>query len=341
MRFDFSVLRDFRSLRRARFDWAPGLNLILGPNGSGNTNLRESLNVLSGWGTFGRTAGAVSWGCGGAALLGARVSGEEEHELQVRISTRMTPRVDEKRVTCTDLRLVAPSITFLPTDINLIDGSPSVRRLFVDRLCALCSPPYARRLSEFHQISRHRVALLKQGRDVLRTNLPFARLGGWIMEARRYFMAQLSTFPGGALPFPFSFSMTPELAPGEDSPGTKYLLRALEETAERERYAQRPLVGPGRDDLEIVSGEHPASESLSRGQKRRLVLSLILRAGRMIERLLRRKPILLFDDLAAELDTGGRQAAGAALLDTGWQVFITGTENPFTELPAAEHFLPV
>ena len=343
MRFEFSVVKDFRSLRGARLEWAPGLNLILGPNGSGKTNLLESLNVLAGWGTFhGRTSGAVSWDSErGRALLGARVTGEEDHELQVQVSTRMTPRLDGKHVTFTDLRLVVPSMTFLPTDINLIEGSPAVRRLFLDRLCALCFPPYARRLSEFHQVSRHRAALLRQDRPIRGTTLPFARLGGWIMEARRRVASLLLKLEDPAdvcAALPFSFSMTPEL---EDRSGEECLLRALEETSERERYAQRPLVGPNRDDLEITSFGRPAAEALSRGQKRRLVLSLILRAGRLIELQLRRKPVLLFDDLAAELDAAARQEAGTALLSTGWQIFVTGTEDPFEGLVDVKHLLPL
>ncbi|MCR5346511.1 MAG: AAA family ATPase [Fretibacterium sp.] len=417
MRFEFSVLRDFRSLREARPEWAPGLNLILGPNGSGKTNLLESLNILAGWGTFqGRTSGAVSWDSEkGRALLGARVNGEEEHELQVQISGRMTPRLDGKHATFTDLRLAVPSITFLPADINLVEGSPAVRRLFLDRLCALCSVPYARRLAEFRQISRHRTALLRQGRPVHGTTLPFARLGGWIMETRRRAVSLLMTLPQSGVPsgphsgvpagpqsgpsglklrgpaervsqrptewasqrpaervsqreppplkspaahevgFPaahtagslpahtvgslpaFSFTMTPEL----EGSGAESLLRGLEETAEKERYALRPLVGPNRDDLVLISMGRPAAESLSRGQKRRLVLSLILRAGRLIELQLRRKPVLFFDDLAAELDADARHESGAALLATGWQIFVTGTEDPFGGLDSSTLCLPL
>ena len=339
MNFESSALKNFRNLRGARLKWAPGINLILGPNGSGKTNLLESLNVLAGWGTFGRTGRAVSWG-EERALLGARVVGEEEHELQVQISTRMTPHLDERTISCTDLRRIVPSITFLPVDINLVDGSPSVRRLFVDRLCALCSPPYARRLSEFHQISRHRAALLRQNKPVRGTTLPFARLGGWIMEVRRQVVSCLSALDNPAplcAALPFSFSMTPALGGN----GADYLLHALEERAERERFALRPLVGPGHDDLEMTVSGRPAAEALSRGQKRRLVLSLILRAGRLIEAHLRRKPVLFFDDLAAELDAEGRQSAGVALLSTGWQVFITGTEDPFPSLESSSVFLPL
>lgn len=339
MRFEFSALKNFRNLKCGRYEWGPGLNLILGPNGVGKTNLLESLSILAGWGPLsarlGGIRGTVAWGSpDGRALLGTRAVGEEEREVQILLSSRMTPHVDGQPISCTDLRMILPSIVFLPTGIDLIDGAPSLRRLFLDKLCALCYPLYARRLSEFRQISRHRVALLRQGKSPRGTTLPFAQIGGWIMEARRRVvlcLLELNENPN------ISLSVTPRIEGG----GAECLLAALKETSERELHALRPLVGPGRDDLEITvldaegSISRPASECLSRGQKRRLVLSLILMSGRLIERQLRRKPILLFDDLAAELDVENRQRAGELLFKTGWQVFVTGTEDPF---PGLEKF---
>ena len=345
MRFASSIQRDFRNLENTRREWGPGLNLILGPNGAGKTNLLESLSVLAGWGPFaartsgGRIRGTVAWGSPeGRALLGANMAGEEEHEVRVLLSSRMTPHVDGQRATCTDLRLLLPSIVFLPTDIDLIDGPPGLRRLFLDKLCALYHPLYARRLSEFQKVSRNRAALLRQGRSPRITAIPFARLGGWILEARRHVVSLLLEPNDGSR---LSLSMLPKLENG----GAEYLLSALEETEEREAHALRPLVGPGRDELEIAvrDGEgsvyRPASECLSRGQKRRLVLSLILMSGRLIERRLHRKPVLLFDDLGAELDAENRRRAGELLLDTGWQVFVTGTEDPFPGLEKSVHVL--
>ena len=332
MRFEACALRDFRSFPSARFEWGPGLNLICGPNGSGKTNLLEGLNLLSGWGPFGgRTGRVVAWGSReGRALLAARATGESGHELQAKISTRLTLRADGKQASCTEVRLLVPSIVFLPTDIDLIDGPPSVRRLFLDRLSALCLPPYARRLAEFRQVSRRRTALLRQGRSPRATTLPFARMGGWILEARRRVCVRLSLALDGtdASAPPFSIALRPALT----GSGEEYLLTALAEHEEQEARAMRPLVGPGRDDLEVAALGRPAAESLSRGQKRRLVLALILAAGRLVEARIGRKPVLLFDDLAAELDAEGRAAAGTALAGTGWQVFLTGVEDPFPDL---------
>ena len=340
MRFQSIALRGYRNLGSVRrTDWGPGLNLILGPNGAGKTNLLESLNVLSGWGTFsGRVSSAVAWDSpDGRALLAARTSGERDIEVSALLSSRMTLKADGERISGSDLRACLPSLSFLPTDIDLIDGPSSVRRRFLDRLCALCIPSYARRLSEYRQLVRHRVALLRQGRSPARTTPPFVRLGGWILESRRRVLDRMleglrtePDFSPLSLPFPFVLRAEPEI-PGS---GSDFLLAALEATAEREARACRPLAGPHRDDLVVSCLGRPASAALSRGQKRRLVVSLILMAGRFVGTYLRARPVLLLDDLGAELDAAGRREAGSALLGTGWQVFVTGTENPFPEVPA-------
>ena len=336
MRFENTALRGFRNLGVARrFAWDPGLNLILGPNGTGKTNLLESLNILSGWGGFSsRVSAAVAWDSpDGRALLGARALGERDVEVLALLSSRMTLKADGERVSGSELRACLPSLAFLPTDIGLIDGSPSVRRLFLDKLCALCIPPYARRLSEYRRLVRHRIALLRQGRSPSGTTLPFARLGGWILESRRRVIERMLSTSSGETPLslPFTLKVEPEV----QGDGADFMLAALEASAEREARACRPLVGPHRDDLILSCQGRPACMALSRGQKRRLVVSLILMAGRFVAAYLRVRPILLFDDLGAELDAAGRREAGNVLLNTGWQVFVTGTENPFPELAAS------
>jgi DNA replication and repair protein RecF len=131
----------------------------------------------------------------------------------------------------------------------------------------------------------------------------------------------------GLLPCPVELAL-------KDSP--EDLARAFEEGLERERHAGVVLAGPHRDDLLFSCGGRAAVLSLSRGQKRRVVTAVLLAAGRLVEAKLRLKPALLLDDVAAELDKDGRERIGRALLAAGWQVFVTGAENPFDGLSASE-----
>ena len=262
--------RCFRNLEPRRQQWRPGLNVILGPNGSGKTNILESVNVLSGWGVFGsgsRISSMIAWDCEEKrAFLSGYASGKRDVEIVAQIGERLSLRVFNERTTYSELRAFLPSLAFLPSDVNLLDGSPSVRRLFLDKLCALCSPLYARRLAEYRQLLRQRIALLRRNEDGKNTLLrassePIARLGGWIRLVRKKAMGLLgeklsirnSSFESNLLPFDVGVVM--ELRGGNMEPGfgledcVEDLKAALDASFERERHAGLVLVGPHRDDL--------------------------------------------------------------------------------------------
>ncbi|MBQ9434184.1 MAG: AAA family ATPase [Synergistaceae bacterium] len=331
MRVDFSVVRNFRNFSATntrpelRITWEPGINLILGHNGSGKTNLLESLSILSGWGAFSRTQNVVSWDNDNMpAFAGCQVSGEETAKITANITSRISLRLDDKAITSTDLRLVIPSILFLTGNVNLIDGSPSSRRMFIDRLCALFFPPYAKKLADFRYILRTRTVLLRQGRSPERTTVPYCEIGGWIMDRRREVAAQLMRI---APQEKFRLSFLPEV----EGSGCEYLRERLMRNYAKELRAFRPEDGPSYDDLAITlnANGRPASEALSRGQKRRLILYLLISAGKLTAQRMKREPVMLFDDLTAELDADGREFVYRELAKTGWQIFITAPENPF------------
>ena len=327
MRFNYSIVRNFRNFNgpELKVKWDPGINLILGPNGSGKTNLLESLSIMTGWGAFSKTANVISWNSDNfRGFVGGELSGEENFTMTANISSKISLRLNDKAISFTDLRLAIPSVIFMTGGANLIDGSPSARRLFIDRLCSLFVPPYAKRLAEFKYIMRTRIALLKQGKSIDRTTIPYCKLGGWIMDTRRKITEQLKAI----MP---QDKFTLNFLPALEISGEEYLQRALHENFIRERHAIRPINGPSYDELLITLCENNklASEALSRGQKRRLILYMIIMAGKLIEQKLKRKPVLLFDDLTAELDSEGREFTYKQLVKTGWQVFITAPEKPF------------
>jgi len=331
--------------------------VFLGPNGSGKTNILESLNILSGWSVFpapgGRISSTIAWdSVEKRALLSASASGERDVEVAAQIGERLSLRVSNERATYSELRSLLPSLSFLPGDVNILDGSPSVRRFFLDKLCVLCSPLYARRLSEYRQLVRHRSVLLRsisykrEAFTLLRASVdPISQLGGWIRLVREKAVALLSEKLSDSLVsgdiLPFSLGVAMELKNSGINSVNKAdigvegyvedLKLALDANFERERHAGIVLSGPHRDDLMFSCLGRPASAALSRGQKKRVVVAVILAAGRLIEAKLRVKPILVLDDVAAELDADGRSLMGQALVRTGWQVFATGasSENPF------------
>ena len=328
MRFDCTVLKNFRNFIRPdlQFNWDPGINLILGKNGTGKTNLLEALSILTGWGAFAKTSALIPWSTNEKPYIFAKASGEENMTVSAEISSRISLRLSEKSVSFTDLRLSFPSIIFLTGNLSLIDGSPSSRRLFVDRLCALFVPPFAKRLADFKAVNRARSLLLRQGRGTGSTDEAWFKLAGWVMDIRREVVRQLMTMMTEKKVL---LKFLPEVEGRKSS--EEFLRIMTESNRAREIFAQRSLFGPSFDELSIIVTENgrTASESLSRGQKRRLILYLIITACSMIEARLGRKPVLLLDDMTAELDASGRNKIFDWLKSTGWQVFLTAPENPF------------
>ena len=328
MKIDYTIAKNFRNLGpELKIKWEPGINLILGANGSGKTNLLESLSILTGWGVFPHTRNAnlITWDSDTFnAFTAAQVSGEENFTITANITSRITLKLNDKTISNTDLRRSIPSIIFLTGSTNLIDGSPASRRLFLDRLCALFVPVYAKKLADFKYILRNRIALLKNGRSPDVTTELFCQLGGFIMDKRRQVLSHFKNFIAQDK---YNF----EILPAIKTSGEEYLHEALKYYSSRELHAMHPLCGPNYEDIAITlcGSNRPVSEALSRGQKRRLILYVIITAGKLISMILKREPVLLFDDLTAELDSDGKRWTYQELVKTNWQAFITAPEKPF------------
>ena len=139
MRIAQTRIRNFRNLESALCEWHPGLNILTGPNGAGKTNVLEALHVLTGWGAFSgsKCADTVRWESEGGASLAAQVEGEHSAVVEAAIVARASLRLDGRACRWGDLRSCVQSLAFLPADMALIEGSPAVRRRFLDVLCAL------------------------------------------------------------------------------------------------------------------------------------------------------------------------------------------------------------
>lgn len=331
MRIAKTRFRNFRNLENALVDWSPGLNLLHGDNGSGKTNVLEALHILTGWGAFsGSGCGeAVKWNSEGGASLAAQAEGERSALLEVSIATRASLRLDGRVCRWGDLRNCVQSLAFLSPDMALIEGSPAVRRRFLDVLCALMFPLYAWKLSEYRKITRHRRHLLRLGHSTHVTQETMAALAAWLWECRLEVTEALSG----------NMKKWEDLQPrridlklkrggagrADDLLEDFRISCALCE--ERERACGVPLVGPHRDDLEIFCGGRRAPEILSRGQRRRAALTLIMAAAASVEYRYRASPVLLFDEVTSELDASGREVLMDCLTRSGWQVFAATAES--------------
>lgn len=321
---------NFRNLKPRRLEWRSGLHLLCGNNGSGKTNILEALNLMCGWGSFGgaKTRDLITFGSDKNAIISAEIIGEESFSVELSISSRVSMRVSKERQSCSELRMRLPALCFLPCDMNMIGGSPSIRRMFIDKLCALLSAPYAKRLSDYKRLLRHRVKLLRAGRDPEVTSHLMCSIGSWIWSVRKSVVAMLDENISAEIsPVPLEIKLKGVVV-GTDFPKSKDdFAEVLRACSDMERRTKIPLVGPHRDDLAVTSDGKDAF--FSRGQKRRATIEMIIASGRVIEKKLRRKPIFLLDEISSELDSEGRRIVADALFETGWQIFAASAENSF------------
>jgi DNA replication and repair protein RecF len=337
MYFKSSYFHNFRNLTPERLIWSPGFNLVTGRNGAGKTNFLEGLNLISGWGPLERgtkMSSLATWGDGGAektdrrASLWAGVSGEESAELFLSVDLRCSLKLDEKNVSASAVRSRVPVLSFLSDHLSLIRGSASHRRGLLDRVGSLISPSYAKRLHDYKKALRQKSVLLRRGVDVRAANRTLIPFGVWLWTARE----ELSRLIEDALAQfreLFAAPMSVEFVRGggglDDIPSADFK-KSLSENGFRERASGVALVGPQRDDIRLTCAGREASVSLSRGQSRRAASALVLASAHVVERSLARKPVLVFDEIASELDGDGRNATFGALLSTGCQVFAATTD---------------
>ncbi len=315
----------------------PGMLLLAGANGAGKTNFLEIFHLLGGWGPLpGRKVGDVpSWGQEDRAFLSGRFQGEEDVECAASLGRTTLLALGKTRCRAPDLRVRVPSLLFLPEDLLLVEGSPSVRRRFIDRLTALLFPLYARRLHEYGRGLRHRAALLRQGRSPSVTGKVLAPLGAWIWSLRSHtvnllvrHLESLETLLSGKLSLVLHRG-----GAGAGDDALEAFLDGLYRSEDEERRTGFPVVGPHRDDLLLDVDGVAAARKLSRGQRRRLAVALVVAAGYAVREHLRRTPVLLLDEVAAELDFQGRELLFSTLKATSWQVVATTAEHHFDDWP--------
>ncbi len=330
---------NFRNIEPREMRWSPGLNLLTGENGSGKTNILEGINIISGWGPLDRgtkTLSIPTWNSGSDDV---QLTGELESAeiIKVKISRRYAIRIDDKASSASELRWKIPVLTFLPDDMSIVEGSSVFRRRLLDMVLALIIPSYAARLSEYRRGVRQKALFLKRGMPSMIADRALLPLASWIWRMREEGVALLADSLGGfeqLAPFGIGLSLKRGGAGFEQDCADDYA-KALVVNGERERAMRFPVVGPHRDDIIITSQSRPASSALSRGLRRRTAMALMLAASESVRRKLGREPVLLLDEVAAELDPAGKERLFSTLHERGGQIFAATAEPVSPSVPCA------
>ncbi|MGD9526961.1 DNA replication/repair protein RecF [Pseudonocardia sp.] len=337
------AVADFRSWEDADLPLEPGVTVLVGPNGAGKTNLVEAAGYVATLGSH-RVATDAPLVRRGAerAIVRATVV---HHGRELTVELEITPgRANRARVNrapvakVRDVLGILRTVLFAPEDLALVRGDPGERRAFLDDLLVSRFPRYAGVRADYDRVLRQRSALLKTARaggdlrtlDVWDGHL--ARHGGVLLAGRLELVAGIA--PLAAVAFaevaPTSEAAAARyrsaLGAGDELPATAAELEALmlDELARvRRQEVERGvcLVGPHRDDLELRLGDGPAKGYASHGESWALALALRLASYRLlcaddVE------PVLILDDVFAELDTRRRRAL-AGVARTAEQVLVT------------------
>lgn len=319
----------FRNLSSDPVTWGQGLNLLTGPNGAGKTNTLETLHLLTGWGVLDNAPLSTlqAPGARGCALA-CRYEGEQKGEREIYLTPRKGLKDEGCRCSWTDLRVKTPSLPFMPAHMALIEGSPQVRRRYLDIVLSLLDPEHPRRLADLRQALRLKRRLLSQGNSAAAVERVLAPLSAFLWSKREKLVGELSALmrQNNLCPLPLKLELIRggggrAIDPHDDyHMAQSYYLRA-------ERQAKTSLFGPSRDDFSFtLTDGRSARSAFSRGQRRRAALALVLAGARLIAETLKRKPVLIVDEVASELDASGRERTVQALLDLGCQVFAATAE---------------
>jgi len=360
MRLRHLQLFDYRNFERLHIELPAKAALFVGDNAQGKTNLLEAVYLLA---TLRAVRAETDIQLIRRELLSdvlpaARVVAEVETRAGgVKIEVAVVARDPARGANATKTVKVngAPkrladavgritAVLFSADDLLMIEGSPSLRRRYIDLTLMQVDQPYSAARSRFERVLLQRNHLLKRVRDgeAQAEELGFwtdelSKDGALIMQRRAAALAEIS---GLAADYHRALAEAENLGvsyqPRTDSPLPEPAFASADEIAEclkenftrgltRDIAAGMTLQGPHRDEILFALNDLPAAGYASRAQQRSIALSLRLAEAELLRRRRGEAPVLLLDDVLSEMDSSRRQAVLAAIRDVD-QLLITGAD---------------
>lgn len=348
-------LHDVRSYASAEVVFPAGVSVLIGPNAQGKTNLLEAVNRAATGGSH-RVAGDGPLVRAGAEMGVIRCELRTDEgrrrtlELEVGTGRRTRTKVDGQDVRrSADAAGVLRVVLFAPEDMTIVRGDPGDRRRFLDDLLSQRRPAFAAVKADYERALRQRNQLLKRSRslsagarDAATSTIEvwtdqLVAHGAQLIAARiaavRGLRGPVDAFYRDLADRPEPITLRYRSSTGEEvgeddgapvpdiGPITAAFRRELDRASSEERSRGITLVGPHRDDLELAIGALPARGYASHGEAWSLALALKLATFQVLEDVGDR-PIVLLDDVFAELDTT-RRARLAAACEGFDQVLVT------------------
>lgn len=326
-------LQNYRSYQDSAFEFSSNVNIIVGPNASGKTNLLDALHLCAN-GTSIKPSRermvrlGASW-----ARIDTLTSTNQiravklpENDLSLQLE------IDKKPYRRLPLSLRVPIILFEPSQLYLITSSPDMRRTLMDDMLEKLIPAFSKQKNNYLKVLRQRNALLKQPIDrvkqqVFAWDVRLSELAGGIVEERLKLLDDINNSAStiysdiAQRKHMIKFSYDSKVATSTYASSLLNLLQASLENDHRRGFTG---YGPHRDDIRITIDQDDMREVASRGETRSILLTIKIIEGNLLESVYNQKPLLLLDDVFGELDGLRRKRLIEFISDN--QVFITTTD---------------
>jgi DNA replication and repair protein RecF len=336
-------LRHFRNIDGLRLTLEAPRLLVIGSNGQGKSNLLEGVELLTSLRSHRCSVDRDLIGHGHPfSRLGALTDEADSLQLELRRSGGRQAFRNGKRLE-RQLDLIGPlrCVGFSALDLDLVRGEPALRRQWLDRVVLQLEPVYGALLSRYGRLLRQRSQLLRRGlgagvrQELLEAfDAQMALVGARLHRRRQRALRRLEPLAaawqqrigGAAEPLRLDYVSGTVLAEASDEEGP--WRQALEEQLRQQRPQEERLgqcqVGPHRDEVALLIGGQAARRYGSAGQQRTLVLALKLGELELVGQVVGQPPLLLLDDVLAELDPGRQQLLLEAVGD-GHQCLVSAT----------------
>lgn len=366
MYIDYLSLTGFRSYAQLDLEVKPGVTVLVGPNGTGKTNIVEAIGYLASLSSHRVSTDAplVSFDAPQALIRARLVRGTQRTSVELELNPGRANRARINRanpVRAREILGLCRTVLFAPEDLALVKGDPSSRRRFLDDLIVSLVPRHSATRSDYDRVLKQRNALLKSARmagkfsasheatmEVWDQHMAVAgaRLLAARLEALRRLHPHLQSayreLTDGSKTARAVYRSTLQGAVSDDGAVagdadpdelfdltenelTERYLAAFATNRRREIERGTSLVGPHRDDLELILGQAPAKGYASHGETWSFALSLRLASYYLLlsdDDSPGAGPILILDDVFAELDVQ-RRLRLAGIVAGAEQVFVT------------------
>ena len=347
-------LRSFRNYEQLQLDFEPGVNLIVGDNAQGKTNLLEAISYLGSGKSFRaqKTGEMIRFGADFAEISGNIYAEERQQTLRWILFSGSRPRQiwrnGVKKKTAADISGVMSTVLFCPEDLMVLKTGAAARRRLGDHALCQLRPNYDAALTEYNRILEIKSRILKDHHEnpgmleiLPEYNTRLCQVGALIISYRARFFEGLGKaaaeyhgqFSGGKEEFSLQYHTVSSVK--DPFASTAALTQDLQDHLERHYRAElesgQCLTGPHKDDFSVALNNIDLKAYGSQGQTRTAAISLKLAQRELMKRESGQEPVLLLDDVLSELDPG-RQDFVLNKIVSG-QVFITCCEpGRFTKL---------